>query len=171
LETLRDAIRDESLSMTERRTAAEHYNAALTDAVQEPADDHPEVVELRTPWKDDGPLGNIAPMAWKQRNISYEWSADGPTLTQAIKRVHDRLKLRALLAVVVDDSAHKLERLEASRRVLDDHLHPQSFERKNGYDAERMLSKVLPTTATKYGGWNRPPVPVVRPPRDLADVW
>jgi hypothetical protein len=70
----------------------------------------------------------------------------------------------------VDESAHRLERLEACRRVLDDHLHPHDFYRKN-YDAEKMLANVLPANALKWGSWRTGKVPVVRPPRDLADVW
>lgn len=168
LDGLRAAIADESLGLPAQRTAAQHYIAAIIDAVQEPGDDHAEVIELRTPWKDGGTLGGIAPLAWKQRNLSYGWHEGGPTLTQARRRVHDHLKLRALLAVVVDESAHRLGRLEACRRVLDD-LHPQNVCRVNGYDAERMLSTVLPATAQKWKASLK--VPVERPPREFADVW
>lgn len=170
LDQLRTAIADESLGLPERRTAAEHLIVEMLDAVPVPGDDNAEVVELLTPWTDDGTLGSIAPMAWKQRNLAYGWRESGSTLAQAIKRVHDRHKLRAVLGVVVDESAHRLERLEACRRVLDE-LHSQNFYRRNGYDAERMLAKVLPASATKHSGWNKPPVPVTRPPMTLADVW
>jgi hypothetical protein len=171
LEALRTAIRNEGLPLPERKTAAEHYTGALVDAVQEPSDDHPEVIALRTPASADGPLGDIYPWARAISNEACGWAASGPTLPQAVRHVHERLRLRALLAVIVDEAAHLLERLEAFRRVLVDHLDPHGFYRKNQYDPEKMLSKVLPATATKYGGWNKQPVPVVRPPHDLADVW
>jgi hypothetical protein len=170
LDQLRTAIADESLGLPERRTATELYVAGLVDAVPAPAEDDAEVVELVTPWTDDGTLGSIAPLAWKQRNLAYGWHESGPSLAQARKHVHDRLKFRALLAVVVDESEHRLERLEACRRVLDE-LHPQNFYRVNGYTPERMLDRVLPATATKYGGLFQPSVPVMRPPMTLADVW
>ncbi len=162
---------DEQVSLAERKAVAEHLIQLVVDAEPVPGDDHAEVMELRTPWTDDGPLGSIAPMAWKQRNISYGWSADGPTLAQARKRVHDRLKLRTLLAVMVDEAAHRLERVAACQAVLHDHSDPHGFHRKNDCDAEKLLDKVLPPTATKFGGWNEPRVPVVRPPQCLADVW
>jgi hypothetical protein len=170
LEALRTAIADESIPLSERRTAAEHYVAEMVDAIPAPAEDNAEVAELVTPWTDGGTLGSFAPMAWKQHNLAYGWRESGPTVAQAIKRVHDRLRLRVMLGVVVDENAHHLERLEACRRVLDE-LHPQNFYRRNGYDAERMLAKVLPATATKYAAWDKPPAPVERPPQTLADVW
>lgn len=167
-EQFRSLIADESLPLTERRTAAEHYITALVDAVPEPGDDHAEVIELRTPWKSDR-LGSIAETAWKARNGAYGWYANGPTVSQARAHVHKRLKLLVLLAVVVDEHAHHLERLAACQSLLEDHRHPQNFYRKNGYHAEKLLSKVLPATAHKWTAKGK--VPVERPPREFADVW
>jgi metallophosphoesterase superfamily enzyme len=79
--------------------------------------------------------------------------------------------VNTFLGVAVDTSAHRLTRLEACRVILDEHLDPRNFYRRNGYNAERMLENVLPASATKYGGWNKPPVQVERPPMTLADVW
>jgi hypothetical protein len=169
LDQLRAAIADESIPLTERRTAAEHLVTAVVDAVPEPEEDNAEVVELLTPWTDDGTLGSIAPMAWKQRNLVYDWHESGPSLAQARKHVHDRLRFRALLAVVVDESAHRLTRLEACRVILDEHLHPQGYHRKNNYNAEKLLEKILPPDAMKWTASGK--VPVVRPPMTLADVW
>jgi hypothetical protein len=170
-EALRAVVADESLSLVERKQAAEHYVAGLVDAVPAPAEDDAEVVELVTPWKDDGPLGGTAPMAWRACNEVYGWHKDGPTLAQARKRVHNGLRLRVLLGVAVDTSAHRLTRLEVCRVILDEHLDPRNFYRVNSYTPEQMLAKVMPASATKYGGWNKPPVPVTRPPMTLADVW
>jgi hypothetical protein len=102
LDLLKTAIADESIPLAERRTAAEHLVTALVDAVPAPAEDDAEVVELVTPWKDDGPLGGTAPMAWRACNEVYGWHKDGPTLAQARKRVHNGLRLRVLLEPVHD---------------------------------------------------------------------
>jgi hypothetical protein len=171
LDQLRAAIADENLPLSERHTAAEHLVTAVVDAVPAPAEDHTEVVELVTPWKDDGPLGGMDPKAWRVRNEVYGWHESGPTLSQAKRHVHAHHRLRALLTVVTDENAHRLERLEACRVLLDEHLDPRNFYRVNSYTPEQMLEKVLPASATKYGGWNKPPVPVTRPPLTMADVW
>lgn len=96
VEALRTAVRDEALSLSERKAAAEHYIAELLDGVPEPGDDHAEVIELRTPWKNDT-LGSIAETAWKARNTAYGWHANGPTASQARAHIHRRLKMLALL--------------------------------------------------------------------------
>jgi hypothetical protein len=155
---LRVVIADESLGLPERRAAAEHYLAELVEAVPAPAEDDAEVVELRTPWKAEGEMGKFMQSGWRSRNTVYGWSPDGPTLTQAKLHVHDRMKLRALLGIIVDDSAHHLERLEACRGVLG-RLSLQNFYRVNGYTPERMLAEVKPDTELK------------RPPREFSDVW
>jgi hypothetical protein len=169
IDELRKIIADEQVSITERKAVAEHLVQLVVDAVPAPGEDHAGVVELRTPWRDDGSLGSLAPVAWRARNEVYGWAPSGPTLPQAIKRVHDGLKFVALLAVVVDEDAHRLEKLAACNAVLHDHLDPRNFYRVNGYDAEKMLSTVKAANATKSTSAGK--VPVVRPPQCMADVW
>jgi len=169
IEGLRALLADESLPLAERKTAAELCIAALVDAVQAPGPDEAEVVELRTPWKGDARTCNFLSDAWKQRNVVYGWHETGPTLSQALKRVAELLRLRALLGVIVDDSAHKLERLAACRALLDEHLDPRNHYRRNNFTAEDLLARVLPAGAYKWTAKGR--VPVVRPPQTLADCW
>lgn len=170
LQDLRALIADESITLAGRTVAAEHAVQLQLASVPAPAEDDAEVVELLKTWADDGSLGSLLPTAWKQRNLASGWSESGPTLSQARKWVHDRLRLRALLGIIVDEesASHRLERLEACRCVLET-LHPRNFYRVNTYTPERMLAEIKPYTAVKWGTGGK--VPVQRPPREIADAW
>jgi hypothetical protein len=171
VDELRKIIADEALPLAERKAVAEHLVQIIVDAVSAPADDHAGVVALMTPPEWDGPMAEYQPTVQRILNEQRGWASSGPMLPQAKRYVHNGLKFVALLAVVVDGEAHRLERLEACRRVLEDYLSPRNFYRENHYDAEKMLSKVLPATALKWGAWDKGKVPVVRPPQCMADVW
>ena len=170
---LRAFVGNESLGTAQRRDAAEMLVGLKLNAVPEPADDDPEVAELRTPWPDDASLGAVLPMAWRQRNIAYGWPSEGPSVAQARKHIHKRVKLRALLAVVVDEKENRLVRLAACDAVVREHS-PKGALRNVHKSAEEMLSAVKPSTASKWvAGPNGFPeqVLVSRPPQSMADVW
>jgi hypothetical protein len=162
---LRAAVEDTALPLSERKDAAEHLVKVVVKAVPDPADDDPEVVELRTPWENT----EITKLFSKGPNTV---PLSGHSLPDAKAKVLQRRTLRAALAVVVDSTANQLERLAACERILEDH--PQiSKWRYNSYTPERMLVEVLPADSVKWDAlsWRRGPVPVVRPPRELSDVW
>ena len=166
---LRAAVSNVALPIGERQSAAEHLVRLMVAGVPVPADDDAEILELRTPWKDDGKLGSNAPAACRARNEVFGWHVDGPTLSQAKRHVHDRHMLRLLLAIIVDESVHRLERLEACRVVLGDNLRPRSPQRRNNYSPEKLLAEVLPSGAFKLTASGR--AKVSRPPLAVADVW
>jgi hypothetical protein len=163
---LRSVTADEGQSLPARRAAAEHLIGLHVEAVEAAgvSDDDPEVSALRTPWKD----AELASMFCK--------SPDGPPLkgwplSDAKSKVLDRRKLRALLAVVVDEKAHPLERLAACEKVLRDY--PVGKWRMNSYTAARLLAEILPADSVKWDSdsWRRGPIQVQRPPMELKDVW
>lgn len=159
-ELLSAAIRDESLPLSERKTAAEHYISELVDAVPVPADDDSEVTELMQPWRDKK-------LATSFEKLTNGLSTHGETLVNAKRTVLRRRRLRAVLAVIVDGSAHLLEQLAACQKVLDDHLCAKFIH--NNFDPERMLASVVAPSAHKWT--SRSKVPVERPPVTLSDVW
>jgi len=161
---LRELIADESLSINERKLAAEHAVRLQLEDVELTGvpDDDPEIVELMTPWADQ----TLAAMC---ASVTNGRSVNGWNLTDAKKTVLRRLALRALLAVVVDEAAHRLERLAACQVILDEHLHPRNVLRINGYDAERLLDAVVSADAVKWTSEGQRTVE--RPPQTLADVW
>lgn len=161
---LRELIADESISINERKLAAEHaIRLQLEDVeivgVQD--DDH-EVIELTTPWADQ----TLAAMC---SSVTNGRSVNGWNLTDAKKTVKRRLALRALLAVVVDESKDRLERLAACRVILDEHLHPRNTFRMSSYNEERLLDAVVSADAMKWTSEGQRLVE--RPPQTLADVW
>lgn len=169
LEDLRQIIADENTNISTRKVAAEHLVAAMVNAVEEPADDDAEVVKLRTPLRTDDPvMGNLYRTAWIVWNASFGWSETGPTLAQARKHVHEWHRQRVVLTLVVDESAHQLERLAATQHVLD-HLDARNFYRINGYSAQQLLNRVLAPNALRWTGKGE--LPVFRPPMSFADVW
>jgi hypothetical protein len=160
IELLRAAIRDESLPTAERIAAAEHYATALMDAVEMPADDDPEVLGLQQPWKDRV----LADLMSKGTGVAV----NGETPSDAKKIVMERKRLRALLRIIVDEAAHRLEKLAACQRVLGDHPGFHNWG-VNGYTPERLLAEVLPVGSFKWTSTGK--CPVQRPPMSLADVW
>jgi len=163
---LRSVVVDEGQSLQSRKAAAEHLIGLHVEAVEAAgvSDDDPEVSALRTPWKD----AELASMFCK--------SLDGPplkgaSLSDAKNTVFQRRKLRALLAVVVDEKAHPLERLAGCERIL--HDYPVGKWRMNSYTAARLLAEILPADSVKWDSesWRRGPIQVQRPPMELKDVW
>lgn len=164
LEGLRQVIANESLSLTERRVAADHaiqLQLAAVDAEDVPGDDA-EIVELTHPWTD-------AKIGALMESITGWVSTKGFSLAEAKKTVMRRRRLRMLLAIVVDVAKNKQERLAACREVLSTHLHPSGNFHRNGYDESRLLDTILPSTAYKWTSTGK--MRVERPPKTLADVW
>jgi hypothetical protein len=164
LEDLRQIVADEGTNITTRQVAAARYVTELVAAVPVPSDDDEQVIKLRT-----APPANHDPGFRRIWNESHGWSHDGPTVAQAKKYVRERRQFRAVLGIVTDESAHRLEKLAACQHILDT-LHPRNFLRMNNFTPEKMLEKVLSPDAKKtiYMGEK---VPVERPPQTMADVW
>jgi len=137
------------------------------EAVPVPSADDPEVVELQKPWSD--PF-----LAQMGAEVTGGRSLTGYTLKDAVETVHKRHQLRAVLAVVVDDTAHRLERLAACQVILDD-AHPKGVWRINNYSAETLLEKVewrgRYTANMKREYYRADPPKGERPPMELQDVW
>jgi hypothetical protein len=95
---------------------------------------------------------------------------EGWSLTEAKSQVLKRNRERAVLALVVDETAPKLIRLAACQTVLDSFTNPNSKRLKAGmeYTAERLLSEIKPA---KWSSRTMQYVPVCRPPQSQADVW
>lgn len=160
IEDLKQIIADEGMELTKRGTAAELYIAELVDTVALPGDDDLEVIERMKPWNDRALADLVSPSGA---------GTNGESLADARKTVFRRRKLRALLYVVVDKEAHRLERLAACKVVLDEHLHNRNRFVMNNFNESRMLDAVLPANAMKWTASGK--VPVCRPPQTLADVW
>jgi hypothetical protein len=164
IEKVRMAIADESLPDVERRELAEHLielqiAAVTAEGIQS---DDPEVITLMQPW-DNTALAASAAEATGGRSVN------GWCLKDARTKVLERHRLRVLLSTICDDAAHHLERLAACTVILDGYLPIQGKHRRGGYTPEKLLSEVLPTSATKWKSAGR--LPVQRPPRSYADVW
>jgi hypothetical protein len=160
IQELRQIVRDEQASIIDRKVVAEHMMQVLVDSVPEPSDDDPEVLRLRQPWKDRA----LADIMAKGAGVAV----NGETLSDAKEAVFGRKKLRAVLDVIVDEAAHRLEKLAACQRVLGDHpgFHNWGL---NGYTPEHLLAVVLPVGSFKWTSTGKHPVQ--RPPMSLADVW
>ncbi|WP_158788595.1 hypothetical protein [Granulicella sp. L46] len=170
LDDLRALISDESITLAGRMVAAEHAVRLQVAAVPEPTEDHAEVQELLKPWPRETALERQ--FAEMFEGATGGRSLNGWSLKDALVKVKERLVFRAFLAIVVDESIHRLERLEACRVILEDHLHPQNTFRFNRLSPEMMLERVLPDTTMKSSGYlSEPKVPVERPPQSLEDVW
>lgn len=169
LSELHALVVNETLTEVERREAAERYVAEIVANVPVPSDDDEQVVRMRTaPPANHPQLDSHDLSAWRIWNEVRGWAPDGPTAAQAKKYVRERHQFRVVLGIVVDDSAHRLEKLAACQYILDD-LHPRNFLRMNNFTAEKMLQKVLTADATKWTSSGE--VRVERPPQTMADVW
>ena len=157
------------MPVKQRRDAAAHLVQVTVAGVREPAGDDAEVVELMKPWPRETPVQ--AEIAAIIDNITNGRGTQGRSLADAKAEVWKRHKLRAVLTVIVDEHANRLERLAACDVILTDFLPPMGMYRRNGWNADKMLSSILPTTATKIVRLFNPPVPVARPPMELRDVW
>jgi hypothetical protein len=162
IEALRTVVEDEGLDIAQRRDAAAHIVTLTVDAVPEVPDADTEVVTLTTPWADPV-LAKIAADATGGRSVN------GYSLPDAKQTVIKRHRVRALLAVVVDDTAHKLIRLAACQTALDGFLHPNGVHRRSAYTAERLLAEVRPSDSFKWTSKGKEQI--ARPPLSLADVW
>ena len=163
LEPLRTVVEDESLDIAARRAAAAHVVQLVVDGVPDPSDDDLEVVQLCTPWADQE-LAKLASEGTGGRSVN------GWSLSDARQRVLTRLKVRAVLDIVVDEAAHKLIRLASCQTMLDTFMNPNGHYRRNAYTAERLLAAIIPAGSQKWVSGGRKEQ-VVRPPRDLGDVW
>ena len=159
---LRIVIADEQKPLPVRQAAAELLIQQIAEAAEQVpvADDDPEAIELMAPFQDSELMKMMFP--------SYKPS----TLAQTKKTVAERRKLRAVLAAVVDESAHQLERLAGCAWVLE--ARPEiSRWRMNQYGPEKLLSTVIPPDGVKWTSRSlfEGPTPVLRPPQSLQDVW
>jgi hypothetical protein len=162
IEALRTVVEDEGLDITQRRDAAAHIVTLTVDAVPEVPDTDAEVVTLTTPWADPV-LAKIAADATGGRSVN------GYSLPDAKQTVFKRHRLRAVLAIICDETAHKLTRLAACQTALDSFLHPNGVHRRSSYTAERLLAEVRPSDSFKWTSKGK--LPVRRPPIEQADVW
>jgi hypothetical protein len=163
LAALRAVVADEGKPLAERTNAAALIVTLTLEAVTEPADDHPEVVTLVTPWDDGGPLSDVI------AHVTKGLSRTGYPLAEARAHVLQRHKLRAVLALIVDTALPRLIRLAACQAALDGFLHPNGRHRVNAYSPERLLAAVKLADGFKWTSKGREPVE--RPPRVVADVW
>jgi hypothetical protein len=166
-EKLRSVIADETQPLTARKAAAEHLVRLKIETVEAAGvpDDDVEVVSLMQPWKD-------TKLAQMFSHTSGAPPQAGWPLPIAKAKVLQNRKLRVVLAVAVDKAAHRLERLAACKRILEDH--PQIvLWRYNSATPEKLLATALPDDAVKWTSQSlfHGPVPVSRPPTELADVW
>jgi hypothetical protein len=162
-ETLRAVVEDEKLNISERSAAAALFVELTVDGVPDPADDHPEVVTLITPWDDGGPLSDVI------ATVTKGLSRTGYPLAEARAHVLQRHKLRAVLALIVDTAVPRLIRLAACQTALDSYLPAKGRHRLNAYTAERLLAAVIPADGYKWTSTGKKPVE--RPPQVIADVW
>lgn len=156
---LRLVLADETLPIQSRQAAAEHLIKLVIESVQEPANDNQEVLKLQQPWENR----EFAAM------FANSVAVDGESPAEAKRIVRQRNRLRAVLAVVVDESAHRLERLAACQKVLDDT--PRTNWPANGYTPDGLLAEVLPAGTLRWAGLFKEQVPVNRPPKGISDVW
>lgn len=168
IQDLKALTADESLNLSVRKTAAEHCIEELVNAVPAPTDEDAEVISLQEPWSRETEADRL--VFDLMSKITNGKSTNGRSLANAKAEVHRRNKLRLVLAVIVDTEAHRLERLAACERVLQDHPQISKWAIGN-YSAERLLSEVLPAGATKLVSAFKPPQRVSRPPHSIADVW
>ena len=159
---LRAIVADETKPLTERTAAAALIVQLTVDGVPDPVDDDEEVVELRKPWADGGPLSDVIASVFK-------YSRTGYPLAEARAEVLKRHRERAILAVVVDEAAHCLIRVAACQTMLDSYLPAKGRHRLNGYTAERLLAAVIPADGHKWTSAGKQSVE--RPPRVINDVW
>lgn len=161
---LREVARDDSQPAQVRKEAAEllvQHIAEQAGAAPIQYDD-PEVIKLMTPPPENTEVEQF--IADLMRRCGYTV----PTLAEAKQKVSVQRRLRAVLAVVVDEEASQIERLAACAWVLQEHPHFNSWK-TNGYSPERLLGKVLPAGSLRYTSEGQ--MPVQRPPQSLRDVW
>ncbi|SFS10825.1 hypothetical protein SAMN05421771_1853 [Granulicella pectinivorans] len=161
LDQLHSVVENDEVPMQKRRDAADHLIEMAVEGVPEPRNDDQEVLARMTPWSD-GPVKSLV------LGISFAKAALGENLADAISEVQKVHRLRSVLAVVVDESAHRLERLAACQWVLANYGHISKW-RANNYGAQNLLAEVSFPTATKWTYDGK--LPVERPPLELKDVW
>jgi len=166
---LREIVKDESLSVKQRRHAAAHVLQLIVAGVPEPGADNHEVVERMKPWPRETEMQ--ASLAEMMDRITGARATQGWSLADAKSEVWKRNRMRAVLAVVVNEDAGHLERLAACDVILSDFMHPAGTHRRNSWTPDKMLSSILPSTATKITNFTKPPIEVSRPPMELRDVW
>jgi hypothetical protein len=150
-------VRDSSVSIIDRRAVAGHIVQLAIDAVPQPENNDQEVVKRMQPWTD-------------QKLAALMGGGKGETLADAKAEVWKRNRVRAVLAIVADETQPHALREAACARILADH--PQIAKwRMNNYDAARLLSEVLAPGAVKFGGLFKPDIPVERLPKSFADLW
>lgn len=166
---LRSIVENEELPMKQRKDAATHLVQLIVAGVPEPEADDAEVIERMKPWpRETEAQASIAEM---MDRITGGKATQGWSLADAKAEVWRRKRMRAALAVIVDEEADHLERLAACDVILSDFMPPAGMHRRNGWAPDQMLSSILPMTATKIVRLFEPPVPVSRPPVEMRDVW
>jgi hypothetical protein len=175
---LKQLVEDTSLPVEERRTALRH--------ILEIKADHPGAAVADIPDDDLADLANLmAPIAdaWVADLIAltddYAFMVNGRDLAASMEYLRKRSRIRQLLAVIVDESESKDERLVAIRELckpdtLDGVYGPGGFaSQSQNLSPEKLLEKVLPPTTIRQRGTagNIHYAPVDRPPMELLDVW
>ena len=171
IDVLRTTVTLDSQPMTARQNAATLVVKLVHDGVPAPADSDLEVLKLTTPKdrsKETDDQRNVNDLLAKMLGNT----ALGLTVAKAKSAVHDRHRLHAVLALIVDEGVHRLIRLAACLHILDSN--PQiGLWAKNGYSASKLLDTVVPAGSLKYTSRSifDGPMQVERPPLVLADVW
>lgn len=160
IEELRAIIQNDELPIQKRQTAAEHLVQIVAEAAEKAIvkDDDPEVIELQKPREDAG--------------LAQLFKYAPPTLQQAKADIAKRRRLRAVLAIVVNETASTIERLAACAWILGQYPEISKWG-LNQYTPERLLAEALPADGVKWTScslWDGP-VQVSRPPQSLQDVW
>jgi hypothetical protein len=128
------------LTLAERKAAAEHYIAAIVDAVSTPADDDAAVIALMQPPEWDGPMAEYQPTVRRIVNEQRGWASSGPSPAQARRHVQEQRRTDLLKAIYTNREPHSLEREAAAQRLLDS-LPPSSMQRRNGFTAQRLIQE------------------------------
>jgi hypothetical protein len=164
---LRAIIADEQVGITERRAVAAHVVRLQAETVEDASPDDPEVVALKQPWPRDTAVDREIADQWSR--VTNGRSVNGWSEADALAKTTERHRLRVLLALIVDECLHRLERLAACQAVIDSHLRSQGSLRNAALTAESLLAKVIPPDAVKWT--DKGMMSVVRPPREYADLW
>lgn len=105
LEELRAMVADETLTKAARKDAAEYVVRLLTEAVPEPNEDDPEVIDLMKPWLRDTP-GN-AGIADIFADTTRGRSIHGFSKREALLAIHIRHRRKLLKGLSEDESEPK----------------------------------------------------------------
>lgn len=159
---LLELVANISLPTGERKNAAALLVRLKTDAVPQPSTDDAQVQELLKSWSTPAVAAGYAAALGRTGSIGAK---------DAVAYVHKTLRLRILLAVVVDEGADQLVRLAAAEAILRDHLSSRHWLKSNNFTPERMLVAIKPVEKGKMTTFPWKRVPLSRPPMCLADVW